>query len=396
MNHPVSSSTSLQIQRQQFPALANKIYFNYGGQGPLPTPALTAIQEAYAYLQREGPFSRRAIDWFTQEVEQTRAAIAAELGAAPETITLTEAVSVGCNIALWGLDWQAGDHLLLSDCEHPGIVAAAQQLSRRFGVEVSTCPLRSTLNAGDPVAVITDHLRPNTRLVVVSHILWNTGQVLPLKETVAACRSHAPRQRPLAILVDAAQSVGVLPLNLGDLDADFYAFTGHKWWCGPEGLGGLYVRPQSLEMLQPTFIGWRGITSNLQGQPTGWKPDGRRFEIATSAFPLCAGLRASLELHRQWGTAQERYQRICSLSGKLWELLQAVPKLQCLRTAPPAAGLVSFQLNSGSHRQLVEFLEVQRIMIRLILDPNCVRACVHYLTLELELQQLVEAIAAFS
>lgn len=396
MPHSSPTSTGLEQHRHQFPALANKTYLNYGGQGPLPTPALAAIQAAYDYLQQNGPFSRRAIEWFMEEVEQTRRAIATELGVAAATITLTEAVSVGCNIALWGLDWQPGDHLLLSDCEHPGIVAAAQQLSRRFGVEVSTCPLMQTLNQGDPVAAILQALRPRTRLVVVSHILWNTGQVLPMAEIVAACRQFTPQERPLAILVDAAQSVGVLPLNLKALDADFYAFTGHKWWCGPEGLGGLYVRPQSLESLQPTFIGWRGITYDAQGHPTGWKPDGRRFEIATSAFPLCAGLRASLDLHHQWGTAEERYQRLRRLSSELWQRLQSLPTVHCLRTAPPEAGLVSFQLPGGAHRQLVEFLEARQILIRLIADPACVRACVHYLTQESELDQLVAAVRAFS
>jgi L-cysteine/cystine lyase len=396
MNDALSTGVSLEAHRQAFPALTHKTYLNYGGQGPLPTPALEAIQAAYTYLQQEGPFSRRAIDWFLQEVEQTRGAIAAELGAPPQSITLTEAVSVGCNIALWGLDWQAGDHLLISDCEHPGVVAAAQQVSRRFGVEISMCSLKQTLNEGDPVAAVVQQLRPRTRLVVISHILWNTGQVLPVQEIVVACRSYTSQQQPLSILVDAAQSVGVLPLNLQGLDADFYAFTGHKWWCGPEGLGGLYVRPESLELLQPTFIGWRGITYSAEGQPTGWKPDGRRFEIATSAFPLCAGLRAALALHQQWGSAQERYQRICTLSQTLWQQLRQIPGVHCLRTTAPEAGLVSFQLAGGGHQQLVEVLEAQKILVRLILDPHCVRACVHYLTQASEVVRLVDAIQSSS
>lgn len=389
-----STEFPLKQHRAQLPALDNKIYFNYGGQGPLPRPAQKAIQQAYDYVQQEGPFSGKVNAWVTQEVEQTRQAIADELGAPPATITLTEAVSTGCNIALWGISWQAGDHLLLSDCEHPGIVAAAQQISHRFGVETSICPLGATLNQGDPVAIVTQYLRPNTRLVILSHIFWNTGQVLPLAEIIGACRSHST-PRPMAVLVDAAQSVGVLPLNLSELDADFYAFTGHKWWCGPEGLGGLYVRPAALEHLQPTFVGWRGITTIGSGEPV-WQPDGRRFEVATSAFPLGAGLRAAIALHQQWGTAQERYQKILKLSQQLWQHLRELPGVECLRDAPPEAGLVSFQIPGQAHSQLVQFLEAQRIMTRLILSPNCVRACVHYFTFEAELNQLVEAIRDFS
>jgi L-cysteine/cystine lyase len=385
---------SLETFRQQFPALQNKAYFNYGGQGPMSQAVLDAIVQSYRILQQVGPFSGAAYTWIVQETEQTRQAIAQELGATPNTITLTEDVTVGCNIALWGIDWRIGDHLLLTDCEHPGIMAAAQELERRFGIEVSTCPLQATLNQGDPVAVVASHLKPNTRLVVLSHILWNTGQVLPLAEIVAACHSYS-NTRPVRVLVDAAQSVGVLPLNLTALQPDFYAFTGHKWWCGPEGLGGLYVHPAALDSLNPTFIGWRGITKDRKGFPTGWKPGGERYEIATSAYPLYTGLRQAIALHHEWGTAQQRYDRICHLSHYLWQRLTEIPHVHCLRSSPPQAGLVSFQLPNQSHHQLIQFLESRHIMLRTILDPDCVRACVHYFTLESEIDQLIEAIQQF-
>ena len=387
------ASTRLERHRQQFPALANKAYFNFGGQGTLPQASLEAIQQAYEYVQRHGPFSVGVNAWITEEANQTRLAIASELGAPAETITLTEDVTVGCNIAMWGIDWQAGDHILLTDCEHPGIIATAQEIARRFNVEVSTCPIMVTLNRGNPTAVIVQHLQPRTKLVVLSHLLWNTGQVLPVAEIVAACRNYAASGQCIRILVDAAQSVGCLPLNLTELGADFYAFTGHKWLCGPEGIGGLYVRPDAWESLHPTFIGWRGILTDKAGKPVGWKPDARRFEVATSAYPLYAGLRCAIALHQEWGTAQERYEQICQRSDYLWQRLSELDTIECLRTAPPQAGLVSFVLtNGGSHKQLVDSLEQQGFMLRTILDPDCVRACVHYFTTNEEIDRLVEAI----
>ena len=391
--------TQLERHRQQFPALANKTYFNYGGQGPMPQSAMDAITTAQAYIQRNGPFSTEVNAWITQEVQQTRLAIATELGVPSETITLTEDVTVGCNIALWGIDWQPGSHMLLSDCEHPGIVATAQEIGRRFGVEVSTCPLMATLNNGSPSGVIAQHLRPNTRLVVLSHILWNTGQVLPMLEIVKVCRQH-DCSTPVRILVDAAQSVGSLPLNLTELGADFYAFTGHKWWCGPAGVGGLYVRPEARESLQPTFIGWRSIVTDNEGKPVGWQPDGRQYEVATSAFTQYAGLRAAIATHQEWGTAQSRYQQISQMSHYLWQRLTQLAEISCLRTAPPEAGLVSFQLTNSkreasTHQQLVKFLETQGLMTRTLVEPDCVRACVHYFTLPSEIDQLVEGIQKF-
>ncbi|MGB7415435.1 MAG: aminotransferase class V-fold PLP-dependent enzyme [Thermosynechococcaceae cyanobacterium] len=376
--------------RQQFPALKNKLYFNYGGQGPLSQPALDAIQSAYIHVQEMGPFTGASNRWIFEQVEKARGAIATQLNVDPTTITLTDSVSTGCNIALWGLNWKPGDHLLLTDCEHPSVFATAQQLQRRFGIEFSTCPILNTLNEGDPIAAVVEHLKPQTRMLGISHVLWNTGQVLPLQAIIQACRQQNPE---LITMVDAAQSVGVLPLSLAELDVDCYAFTGHKWWCGPDGLGGLYVSPRALEKLEPTYMGWRGVTMSPSGYPTGWKPDGRRFEIATSAYPLFVGLTAALEYQQQWGTAQDRYQRILQLSQLLWQQLSKISSICCLRSSAPAASLVSFTIDGLDHSQLVQELERQHIMVRLIADPNCIRACVHYLTLESEIEQLTAKIS---
>ncbi|HEY9621193.1 MAG TPA: aminotransferase class V-fold PLP-dependent enzyme [Crinalium sp.] len=389
-------SIQLTSYRQQFPALANKAYFNYGGQGPMPQTAIAAVQQAHEYIQQIGPFSNAVNLWMNQEMQKLREAIASDLNVAAQTISLTESVSAGCNIALWGIDWQQGDHMLLSDCEHPGIIAVALEIQRRFGVEVSMCPLLDTLNGGDPVAVITQHLRPTTRLVVISHILWNTGQVLPLAEICTACHAYPTQSNPVRVLVDAAQSVGVLPLKLAETEVDFYAFTGHKWLCGPAGAGGFYARPEALDSISPTFVVWRAITKDKESGSMGWEPSGRRFEVATSDCGLYVGLREAIAHHHQWGSAEARYQRILSLSQYLWQQLNNLPQVTCLRTAPPESGLVSFQVQhpSLSHSQIVQRLEKQGFYLRTILSPDCIRACVHYFTLESEIDQLLNAIQA--
>lgn len=380
---------SLEQHRAEFPYLAGKAYFNYGGQGMMPRSAIEALYKAHDRSQALGPFSSAANAWIVQEGNLTREAIAKELGTTAETITLTEDVTVGCNIALWGIDWKAGDHILITDCEHQGIIAAVQELQRRFNLEISVCPLLETLNSGDPIAALKQALQPNTRLFVVSHILWNTGQVLPLQAMVEIC--HA---RSVQVLVDAAQSVGVLPLNLTELEADFYAFTGHKWWCGAAGVGGLYVRPEARASLRPTFIGWRSVITNATGNPERFQPDGRCYEIATSAIPLYPALREAIAFHAPF--AQERYAMICDRSAYLWQRLTELPNLRCLKTSSPESGLVSFQLENGKHNQLVQVLEAKSFFLRVILNPNCVRACVHYFTTEEEIDGLVRAIAEFS
>lgn len=380
----------LQEFRRLFPALGNKTYFNYGGQGPLPQPALLAIQDAFETIQRLGPFSQRAGEWIEELTFRLRGAIARELNAPLRSIVLTENVTAGCNIALWGLDWQAGDGILLGDNEHPGILAAVQEVARRFHLQVETVAL---FNQVDVVAQVAAALRPHTRLLVISHVLWSNGQVLPLTDLVKLCHSQP---QPVRLLVDAAQAAGQLPLDLPATGVDFYAFTGHKWLCGPEGVGALYVDLAVLEDLHPTFIGWRSITKDEQGQPTGWRKDGRRYEVATSAYPLFAGLERAIALHHNWGTVLSRYERIGQLSSLLWQGLRQLPGVDCLSPEPPATGLVSFRLASGQHAELVRHLEQEGFCLRTLQQPNCVRACTHYLTLETELDALAQKISSFN
>ncbi|NEQ50425.1 MAG: aminotransferase class V-fold PLP-dependent enzyme [Leptolyngbya sp. SIO3F4] len=391
-------SVSIAQYRQTIPALRNKTYFNYGGQGPMGLNTLSSIQAAHQTIQSLGPFSNAVNQWMKAEGEKIRQALADDLGGSSQAVVLTENVTVGCNIALWGMPWSKGDHILLSDCEHPGIFAIVYELQRRYGLEVSVFPLLSQANIADPVATIQAHLRANTRLLVLSHILWNTGQVMPLKKICQFCHE---RPRPVRVLSDAAQSVGMLPLQLAEIGVDFYAFTGHKWYCGPAGLGGLYVSPEAMTELAPTFIGWRGITVGKQGQPTGWQSDARRYEVATSNVSLCSGLRVAIATHNEWGTTEERYFRICQLSSYLWGKLNSLRSVYCLLKSPPESGLVSFQIFQNRncspklHQELVAYLESQQFFLRTLLSPSCVRACIHYFTTETEIDRLVDTIETF-
>ncbi|MFN5242593.1 MAG: aminotransferase class V-fold PLP-dependent enzyme [Aphanizomenon sp.] len=382
--------SKLHHHRAQFPALSNKIYFNYGGQGPMSQGAMDAITQSQAHIQHLGPFGNAAYGWISPQIQASREAIAYTLNIPSNTITLTGNVTIGCNIAMWGINWQPGDHLLLSDCEHPGVIATAQEIARRLAIEVTTCPLMATLNEGDPISIIAENIRPRTRLVVLSHVLWNTGQVLPIDKIVELCRSNNS-----LLLIDAAQSVGVLPVDLTALGVDFYAFTGHKWLCGPAGVGGLYVRPETRENLHPTFIGLNGVTTNSQAQPTGWQPDGRRYEVSTLSTPLYIGLKAAITIHEQWGTAEKRYEQICKNSQYLWQKLTSLSNVKCLKNSPPESGLVSFQLTNQTSIKLVQYLESQQILTRTISQPNCIRVSVHYLTLESEIDELITAVSNF-
>lgn len=386
----------LERHRRQFPALDGKAYFNYGAHGTMPRPAIEAVLRSYEHVQRWGPFSTEVNEWVEREVARTAACLAAQIGAPPENVALTENASVGCGIVLWGLDWRAGDHVLLSDCENPGIVAAVRALARRFRLEVSTCAVSRAQGRGPLLDAVASGLRPGTRLVVLSHVLWNTGRVLPLGEVADLCRARRRAGGVVRLLADGAQSVGVLPLKVAESGVDFYAFTGHKWLCGPEGVGGLYVSPEALEELQPTFAGWRGVSVDKADGSLSWRAGARRFEVSTSAYPLFAGLRSAVAVHEDFDSAAGRYERVLGLSRSLWEKLRGAggagqsAAIECLQTSPPESGIVAVRLNGREHQRAVYFLEAEGCYGRAMYDPECLRFCLHYFTTQAEVDRLVE------
>ncbi len=384
-----------------YPALTNKTYGNYGGQGPMAQVTLDAIAQAYREIQTLGPFGAAVNEWIDREITALREAIAQELHVNPDTIALTENVTDGCNIALWGLHWQSGDRILMSDSEHPGVIAIIQELGHRFGVETDIYniqDLERDEDAGDRIAA---GLTPRTKLVLLSHIAWNTGAVLPLSAIVESCH-----QNGTLVLVDAAQSVGMLPLSLTEIGVDFYAFTGHKWLCGPNGVGGLYINPElssntSNIRLRPTFMGWRSIKITGAGQPAGYETTAKQYEVATSAYPLYVGLRTAIEQHQAWGTAEERYLRICYFSDRTWTQLQAIAGVHCLHPTPPQSGLIAFQVGDRSdskslrvrHQLIVNRLEQEhQILTRTLLNPSCIRVCWHYLSTEKDGDRFIDAL----
>ena len=390
--------------RDLCPALANKTYFNYGGQGPLPTPSLEAITKSWQHIQELGPFTTDVWPYISREVNSTRALLAGLCGVAPHRLALSENVTSGCVLPLWGLPLSQGDRLLIGDCEHPGVVAACHELARRLQLEIDTLPVKQILggreqqssNDSAVLEALEIHLQPDTRVVVLSHLLWNTGQLMPIAAVADRLQHHA--NHPY-LLVDAAQSMGQIPVAEAAAAADIYAFTGHKWACGPEGLGGVALSERVLKEANPTLIGWRSLQDESRavfGDPDPFHHDSRRFEVATSCVPLLAGLRQSLELLEQEGTAEQRLGRIQALSDQLWQALKALPEATPLLQGSPPAGLVSFQLNPTTHPSppsaVVTQLGQQGLWIRDLADPACLRACTHVCTSSEEINALLQAI----
>jgi L-cysteine/cystine lyase len=236
--------------RAQFPVLAERSYLNAGTEGPLPAAAAQAVGERLAEETSHGRSGKDYIGTMLELAESVRAGYARVLGADPSDVALTGSTTDGCNTVLSGLDLRAGDQVVTSDEEHPGLLAPLGRLRRR-GVEVVIAPF----------ARIAEAVTPATRLVACSHVSWVGGQVV---DTEALTATGVP------FLLDAAQGIGAVPVDVVALGCAFYAGSGQKWLCGPEGSGALFVRR---DMLDELLVPWPGYSSVArQTDPLDFEP----------------------------------------------------------------------------------------------------------------------------
>tara|TARA_Y100001968_G_C19435122_1_gene759196 strand:- start:1299 stop:2468 length:1170 start_codon:yes stop_codon:yes gene_type:complete len=383
------------------PALQNKTYFNYGGQGPLPSKSLEAIKKSWEIIQDLGPFTNDVWPYMAKEIDSTKNYFSQICGVKKNRIALTENVTSGCVLPLWGLPFLESDRILISDCEHPGVVGACKELARRKKLHIDILRVQKLRNGLDSFSSTNDdlieelekRLKPQTKCVVLSHLLWNTGQIMPIDKVAKVLSKHP--SHPF-LLVDAAQSFGQIPISKIARCADIYAFTGHKWAFGPEGLGGVSVSERVLEESNPTLIGWRSLKEEGSISKFNEKPfhkDARRFEIATTCIPLLAGLRCSLDLLEKEGDEEKRIKNIQNLSFKLWQGLNEIKGIKTILRGQPPAGLVSFSINNEiSENVLVNRLGNKKLWIRVLEDPIWLRACLHVTSTEEEIETLLEGI----
>lgn len=216
-------------------------------------------------------------------VFDTRAALCALLGGAdPSDVVFTRNVTEALNLVLKGF-LRPGDHVIVSSMEHNAVMRPLTQLAAA-GVTFSRaqCAPDGTLDATEVERLIC----PQTRAVVMTHASNVCGTVLPVREVGAICRAHG-----VPLVVDAAQTAGVVPISMEECGAAAICFTGHKGLLGPQGIGGCVLDPEFAAQLDALVAGGTGSSSDSEQMPY-FMPD--RLEAGTPNLPGIAGLGAGL------------------------------------------------------------------------------------------------------
>lgn len=234
-----------QAFREQFPVLERLSYLNAGTEGPVPRAAAAAVHARVDFETEAGRCGRPYFESVIGLADELRAGYAGVIGCEASELALTGSTTDGVNTVIAGLDLRLGDEVLTTDEEHPGLLAPLGRARKRHGITVREVPFTE----------IASEVSASTRLVACSHVSWASGRVVDVPALTA---TGAP------LLLDAAQSIGAVPVNVHELGCDFYAASGQKWLCGPEGSGCLYVRPERLDDLLIPWPGYGSVAEPLK------------------------------------------------------------------------------------------------------------------------------------
>jgi len=354
--------------RAQFPVCERVSYLNAGTEGPLPRQAGAAARERLELEVTHGRVGREYLDGVMELADQVRGGYAGVLGCDPAEVALTGSTTDGVNTVIAGLPLGSGDEILTSDEEHPGLLAPLGRAQLRPGVKVRMVPF----------AELAGEVSAATKLVACSHVSFVSGRVA---DTAALQSTGVP------ILLDAAQSIGAVPVDIHRLGCDFYAASGQKWLCGPEGSGCLWVRPERLDELLVPWPGYGSLDDPERALELVPAAGAKRLD---HGFPV--GLRsawalASLQVFEQAGWSWVQ-QRAGSLAADLAQRLRE----RGLQVAPRGdSTLVSWKAQDPQGD--LERLLREGIVVRTIPERDLIRVSVGAWSSEEELQRLVELAA---
>lgn len=391
--------------RQDFPILHQQIYGNkplvYLDNAATSQKPQVVIDSLIEYYSCYNANVHRALHYLgeqaTARYEAVREKVATFIGAhSPESILFTRGTTEGINLVAytWAKEHiQAGDEIIVTGMEHHSNLVPWQLCAEQTGAKLKLLPVFAdgTLD----LFALRGVLSERTRLVAVTHMSNVLGTVNDVREIARLAHDAGA-----AVLIDAAQSVPHMPVNMQELGADFLVFSGHKC-CGPTGVGILAVKPDRFEDMPP-FMGGGEMISRVGDLESTWAEVPYKFEAGTPNIADVIGLGVALDYLTEVGMEKiQSYEK--QLTDYLIQELRSIPHLQIFGAAKERGGAVSFALEDVHPHDLSQYVDQQGIAIRAghlcaqplmrrLGVPAVSRASVYFYNTTEEIDRLKEAI----
>ena len=372
----------LDMVRRSLPVLQEATYINCGTLGLTPEPVLAVLHDALDRDERGGHW---AIPKLGQEVVAARQRVAAFMGCSPDELTLTRNATDGVNYVAGSLAWNPGDEILISDQEHPAMLYPWFYQQQRRGLHVVL--FHVDIDPQITVQNVERLITPRTRLIGASHITCPTGTRLPVKEICALAAS-----RGILSLIDGAQALAHISVNVKDIGADFYVGNGHKWMCAPKGTGFLYIRRELIAGMWPPYVGGAASFSLEKGLEL--LPTAARFEYGSQNLAAYAAIPAALDWLESLGW-QNMETHMRELRAYLRQQLERIPGIVIHSPAAweHASALTSFTLPGMDARATFDRLMTEhKIVTRPVPEMNALRVSTAYFNAPQDIDRLMAAL----
>jgi len=409
------------------------VYLDSGSLGPSPE-VITKAQTAWLRLRNQiGPAAELTkkiiegglvsvpelrrdypslINW--SGIEHLRKKAAAVLGCEKDEIIFTQNTSDAIKWVLSDLRLTREDEILTTDLEHDSTLYNCACAHSQWKTQVSQVTLSDLLASSnfesESVKRIQNAITKHTRLVILSHISYSSGVILPINKIARACKDRNPS---ILVLVDGAHSLGLVPLSVNKFNCDFFASSGTKWLLAPEGTGILFIRKELLQQRNGQLALWpsaayqvsqsiclspessSGIMQNIAFDECG---EPRAVELGTANITSLIGLDSALDEYLRQGPSNVA-ERVTTLSQFAVTLLKEIGDVDLPFTSNNslAPGIVCFKIAQlVSYKDICQFINILQeeygIICRAIPKPPCIRLSIHHFNTETDLRQMASAV----
>ena len=367
--------------------ISDKIYLNNASVSLMPNQSIEAMKEFLVTYNSIGPDSKDSEPFVTEKLRNVRKTISKIISCQPDEIILTQSTTDGINFVANGLSFENDSNIIIRGMSHEHHANFYPWIKLKEKISIKNLPI--DINGFFKLDDLESYLDNNTKLVALSHALYNTGSILPVETIGKILHDKVP------FFIDGAQSIGCIEdVDVSRIQCDFMSFNGSKWLCGPMGTGLFYCNRKSSELLEPKTIGGESAII-YDDSKIAYKELPDKFQTGFRNYVGIVGLESSANYLLNFGIRNIR-EKNQYLSNLFREELSKIPNVILYGPEDPndRTSIISFNIKGSDSQEIVDKLEKQNIVlaVREIMEQKIIRASPHFFNTESELLQVIDKI----
>jgi len=367
--------------------VSNKIYLNNASVSLMPSQSINAMNDFLILYNSLGPDSKDSASLIEEKLNNVRKIIAKIICCKPEEVILTQSTTDGINIVANGLSFDDSSNIIIRGMTHEHHSNFYPWIKLKNKISVRNLPIDS--NGFFKLDDLKLNVDNNTKLLAISHALYNTGSILPVEKISTSLKKEIP------FFIDSAQTIGCIGTHdVSKLGCDFMSFNGSKWLCGPMGTGLFYCKKGSSELLEPKTIGGESAIIENDNNLI-FKDLPEKFQTGFRNYVGIVGLESSVKYLLNFGMENIR-KKNQNLSNIFRDELMKIPNVVLYGPEDPdkRTSIISFNIKNFDSEKIVQKLEKQNIIlaVREIMEKKIIRVSPHFFNNESDMLKVIDEI----